>query len=67
MVGPVGLVPAASLRDPRNAHTALAYALAEEYSIKTVDFSQLGEVVEREDAYLNLKQAAVTAFKTCFQ
>jgi zinc transport system substrate-binding protein len=58
--------PACMIIDP-NDHTALAYALAEEYSIKTVEFSQLGEVVEGENAYLNLKQAAVTAFKTCFQ
>ena len=58
--------PACMIIDP-NDHTALAYALAEEYSIKTVEFSQLGEVVEGENAYLNLMQGAVTAFKTCFQ
>jgi len=58
--------PACMIIDP-NDHTALAYALAEEYSIKTVEFSQLGEVAEGENAYLNLMQGAVTAFKTCFQ
>ena len=58
--------PACMIIDP-NDHTALAYALAEEYSIKTVEFSQLGEVVEGKNAYLNLMQGAVTAFKTCFQ
>jgi zinc transport system substrate-binding protein len=58
--------PACMIIDP-NDHTALAYALAEEYSIKTVEFSQLGEVAEGENAYLNLMQSAVTAFKTCFQ
>jgi zinc transport system substrate-binding protein len=58
--------PACMIIDP-NDHTALAYALAEEYSIKTVEFSQLGEVTEGENAYLNLMQGAVTAFKTCFQ
>ena len=58
--------PACMIIDP-NDHTALAYALAEEYSIKTVEFSQLGEVVEGENAYLNLMQGAATAFKTCFQ
>ena len=42
-------------------------ALAEEYSIKTVEFSQLGEIVEGANAYLNLMLGAVTAFKTCFQ
>jgi len=52
--------------DP-NDHSALAYALAEEYSIKTVEFSPLGEIVEGENAYLNLMQGAVAAFKTCFQ
>jgi hypothetical protein len=34
-------------------------ALAEEYSIKTVEFSQLGEIVEGENAYLILMQGAV--------
>ena len=58
--------PACMIIDP-NDHTALAYALAEEYSIKTVEFSQLGEVVEGENAYLNLMHGAVAAFKTCFQ
>ena len=58
--------PACMIIDP-NDHTALAYALAEEYSIKTVEFSQLGDVVQGENAYLNLMQGAVTAFKTCFQ
>jgi len=58
--------PACMIIDP-NDHTALAYALAEEYSIKTVEFSQLGEIVEGEIAYLILMQGAVTAFKTCFQ
>jgi len=58
--------PACMLIDP-NDHTALAYALAEEYSIKTVEFSQLGEVVEGENAYLNIMLGAVAAFKTCFQ
>jgi len=58
--------PACMIIDP-NDHTALAYALAEEYSIKTVEFSQLGEIVEGENAYLLLMQGAVTAFKTCFQ
>jgi len=58
--------PACIIIDP-NDHTALAYALAEEYSIKTVEFSQLGEIVEGENAYLILMQGAVTAFKTCFQ
>ena len=58
--------PACMIIDP-NEHTALAYALAEEYSIKTVEFSQLGEIVEGENAYLILMQGAVTAFKTCFQ
>ena len=58
--------PACMIIDP-NDHTALAYALAEEYSIKTVEFSQLGEVVQGENAYLNLMQGAVAAFKTCFQ
>ena len=58
--------PECMIIDP-NDHTALAYALAEEYSIKTVEFSQLGEVVEGKNAYLNLMQGAVTAFKTCFQ
>jgi zinc transport system substrate-binding protein len=58
--------PACMIIDP-NDHTALAYALAEEYSIKTVEFSQLGEIVEGENAYLILMQGAVTAFKTCFQ
>ena len=58
--------PACMIIDP-NDHTALAYALAEEYSIKTVEFSQLGEFVEGENAYLILMQGAVTAFKTCFQ
>ena len=59
-------LPACMIIDP-NDHTALAYALAEEYSIKTVEFSQLGEIVEGENAYLILMQGAVTAFKTCFQ
>ena len=58
--------PACMIIDP-NDHTALAYALAKEYSIKTVEFSQLGDVVQGENAYLNLMQGAVTAFKTCFQ
>ena len=58
--------PACIIIDP-NDHTALAYALAEEYSIKTVEFSQLGEIVEGENAYLILMQGAVTAFKTCFK
>ena len=58
--------PACMIIDP-NDHTALAYALAEEYSIKTVEFSQIGEIVEGENAYLSLMQGAVTAFKTCFQ
>ena len=58
--------PVCMIIDP-NDHTALAYALAEEYSIKTVEFSQLGEIVEGENAYLILMQGAVTAFKTCFQ
>ena len=58
--------PACMIIDP-NDHTALAYALAEEYSIKTVEFSQLGEVVAGENAYLNLMHGAVAAFKTCFQ
>lgn len=58
--------PACMIIDP-NDHTAVAYALAEEYSIKTVEFSQLGEIVEGENAYLILMQGAVTAFKTCFQ
>ena len=58
--------PACMIIDP-NDHTALAYALAEEYSIKTVEFSQLGEVVEGENAYLDLMSGAVAAFKTCFQ
>ena len=58
--------PACMIIDP-NDHTALAYALAEEYSIKTVEFSQIGEVVAGENAYLNLMQGAVAAFKTCFQ
>ena len=58
--------PACMVIDP-NDHTALAYALAKEYSIKTVEFSQLGEVVEGKNAYLSLMQGAVTAFKTCFQ
>jgi zinc transport system substrate-binding protein len=58
--------PACMIIDP-NDHTALAYALAEEYSIQTVEFSQIGEVVAGENAYLNLMQGAVAAFKTCFQ
>ena len=58
--------PACMIIDP-NDHTALAYALAEEYSIKTVEFSQIGEVVAGENAYMNLMQGAVAAFKTCFQ
>ena len=58
--------PACMIIDP-NDHTALAYALAEEYSIKTVEFSQLGEIVEGENAYLTLMQGAVAALKTCFQ
>ena len=58
--------PACMIIDP-NDHTALAYALAEEYSIKTVEFSQLGKIVEGENAYLTLMQGAVAAFKTCFQ
>ena len=58
--------PACMIIDP-NDHTALAYALAKEYSIRTVEFSQLGEVVEGENAYLNLMQGAVGAFKTCFR
>ena len=58
--------PACMIIDP-NDHTALAYVLAEEYSIKTVEFSQIGEIVEGENAYLSLMQGAVTAFKTCFQ
>jgi len=59
--------PSACMIIDPNDHTALAYALAEEYSIKTVEFSQLGEVAEGENAYLNFMQGAVTAFKTCFQ
>jgi zinc transport system substrate-binding protein len=58
--------PACMIIDP-NDHTAVAYALAEEYSIKTFEFSQLGEVVEGKNAYLSLMQGAVTAFKTCFK
>jgi zinc transport system substrate-binding protein len=58
--------PACMIIDP-NDHTALAYALAEEYSIKTVEFSQLGEVAAGENAYLNLMHGAVAALKTCFQ
>jgi zinc transport system substrate-binding protein len=58
--------PACMIIDP-NDHTALAYALAEEYSIKTVEFSQLGEIVEGQNAYLDLMSGAVAAFKTCFQ
>ena len=58
--------PACMIIDP-NDHTALAYALAEEYSIKTVEFSQLGEIVEGKNAYLILMQGAVAALKTCFQ
>ncbi|MGB1442765.1 MAG: metal ABC transporter solute-binding protein, Zn/Mn family, partial [Paracoccaceae bacterium] len=58
--------PACMIIDP-NDHTALAYALAEEYSIKTLEFSQLGEIVEGQNAYLDLMSGAVAAFKTCFQ
>ena len=58
--------PACMIIDP-NDHTALAHALAEEYSIKTVEFSQLGEIVEGQNAYLDLMSGAVAAFKTCFQ
>jgi zinc transport system substrate-binding protein len=58
--------PACMIIDP-NDHTALAYALADEYSIKTVEFSQLGEIVEGENTYLTLMLGAVAAFKTCFQ
>ena len=58
--------PACIIIDP-NDHTALAYALAEEYSIKTVEFSQLGKIVDGENAYLNLMTGAVAAFGTCFQ
>ena len=58
--------PACMIIDP-NDHTALAYALAEEYSIKAVEFSQLGEEVEGKNAYLNLMHGAVAAFKICFQ
>lgn len=58
--------PACMIIDP-NDHTALAYALAEEYSIKTLEFSQLGEIVEGQNAYLDLMSVAVAAFKTCFQ
>lgn len=58
--------PACMIIDP-NDHTALAYALAKEYNIATVEFSQLGEVVEGENAYLNLMNGAVDAFKTCFE
>jgi len=58
--------PACMIIDP-NDHTALAYALAEEYSIKTVEFSQLGEIVEGQNAYLDLMSGAVAAFNTCFQ
>ena len=59
-------LPACMIIDP-NDHTALAYALAEEYSIKTLEFSQLGEIVEGQNAYLDLMSGAVAAFKTCFQ
>ena len=58
--------PACMIIGP-NDHTALAYALAKEYSIKTVEFSQLGKIVEGENAYLTLMQGAVSALKTCFQ
>ena len=58
--------PACMIIDP-NDHTALAYALADEYSIKTVEFSPLGEIVEGENTYLTLMHGAVAAFKTCFQ
>ena len=58
--------PACMIIDP-NDHTALAYALAEEYSIKTLEFSQLGEIGEGQNAYLDLMSGAVAAFKTCFQ
>lgn len=58
--------PACMIIDP-NDHTALAYALAKEYNIATVEFSQLGEVVKGENAYLNLMNGAVDAFKTCFE
>jgi zinc transport system substrate-binding protein len=58
--------PACMIIDP-NDHTALAYALADEYSIKTVEFSPLGEIVEGENTYLTLMLGAVAAFKTCFQ
>ncbi len=58
--------PACMIIDP-NDHTALAYALAEEYNIKTVEFSPLGEIVDGENAYLNLMTGAVAAFRTCFQ
>ena len=34
---------------------------------ETVEFYQLGEVVEGKNAYLSLMQGAVTTFKTCFQ
>jgi zinc transport system substrate-binding protein len=58
--------PACMIIDP-NDHTALAYALAEEYSINTVEFSQLGEIVEGKNAYLSLMTVAIAAFKACFQ
>ena len=58
--------PACMIIDP-NDHAALAYALADEYSIKTVEFSLLGEIVEGENTYLTLMHGAVAAFKTCFQ
>jgi ABC-type Zn2+ transport system substrate-binding protein/surface adhesin len=57
--------PACMIIDP-NDHTALAYALAKEYKIKTIEFSQIGEIVEGENAYLNLMNNAVDAFTACF-
>jgi len=58
--------PACMIIDPSD-HTALAYALAEEYSVKTVEFSQLGAIVKGENAYISLMSSAVSAFKTCFK
>lgn len=58
--------PACMIIDP-NDHTALAYSLAEEYQIKTVVYSQLGEVIEGENAYLTLMNQAAKAFNTCFE
>ena len=57
--------PACMIIDP-NDHTALAYALAKEYKIKTIEFSQIGEIVEGKNAYLNLMNNAVDAFRACF-